>query len=210
MPSTFDRRLGVAATSFVRKSELPLIARKQIPRGSLETYAFGTKLPADILAEEGRILSRWGDAGWGGVVADGKRANKFSDEVVGAVVEMIQSRWRPQPAPQWVTCVPSRRHPELVPDFAERLAMALNLPFRAVVRKIRDNEPQKMQQNTFHRCKNLDGAFAIDNGVPSGPVFLVDDIIDSGWTLTLIVALLRRAGAGRVFPLALASTSTSD
>jgi ATP-dependent DNA helicase RecQ len=41
-------------------------------------------------------------------------------------------------------------------------------------------------------------------------VLLVDDVVDSGWTLAIISALLLRAGSGAVFPLALASTSTSD
>jgi ATP-dependent DNA helicase RecQ len=210
VPSTFDRRLGVAATGFLRRSEVPLEAKKQIPRGSLDAYGFATRLSADLLHEEGRVLSRWGDAGWGTSVADGKHANRFSDELVAAVVDMVRNRWRPQPAPEWVACVPSRRRPELVPDFAARLAAALGLPFCAVVAKTRDNEPQKTQQNSFHRCQNLDGVFAIADGIPRGPVLLVDDVVDSGWTLTIIAALLRRAGSGPVFPVALASSSTSD
>jgi ATP-dependent DNA helicase RecQ len=210
VPSTFDRRLGVAATGFLRTSEMPLATKKRIPRGSLDAYGFGTTFSADLLPEEGRVLSRWGDAGWGSIVADGKHANRFGDDLVAAVVDMIRNRWQPQPAPQWVTCVPSRNRPDLVPGFAARLADALGLPFRAVVEKTRDNEPQKTQQNTFHRCQNLDGVFAIDEHIPPGPVLLVDDVFDSGWTLTIISALLLRAGSGAVFPLALAATSTSD
>jgi ATP-dependent DNA helicase RecQ len=91
-----------------------------------------------------------------------------------------------------------------------RLAAAIGLPFRAAIAKTRDNEPQKLQQNAFHRCQNLDGAFAIDDDLPQGPVLLIDDVVDSGWTLTIVAALLRRAGSGPVFPLALASTSSSD
>jgi ATP-dependent DNA helicase RecQ len=210
LSSEFDHRLGVAATSFLRKSEMPLAPKKQVPRGSMDAYGFGTKLPADLLHEEGRVLSRWGDAGWGGIVADGKHANRFSDELVTAVVDMFRNRWRPQPAPEWVACVPSRSHPDLVPDLAMRLAAAIGLPFRAAIAKTRDNEPQKLQQNAFHRCQNLDGAFAIDDDLPQGPVLLIDDVVDSGWTLTIVAALLRRAGSGPVFPLALASTSSSD
>ena len=41
----------------------------------------------------------------------------------------------------------------------------------------------------------------------SGAVFLVDDMVDSRWTFTVIAALLRRAGSGAVFPLALALNS---
>lgn len=71
-------------------------------------------------------------------------------------------------------------------------------------------EPQKNQRNSFHQCINLDGAFEISQPIPEGPVLLVDDIINSGWTFTIIAALLRRAGSGSVYPLALASTSVKD
>jgi ATP-dependent DNA helicase RecQ len=36
------------------------------------------------------------------------------------------------------------------------------------------------------------------------PRVLVDDTIDSGWTMTVAARLLRRAGAGAVLPFALA------
>jgi ATP-dependent DNA helicase RecQ len=210
LPVDFERRLGIDAATFLRQAEMPLVTNKQVAAGAFENYGFSGNLPAELRAEEGRILSRWGDAGWGQLVADDKHANRFRDELVTAVADMVLNRWCPHPAAAWVTCVPSRNHPDLVPDFAARLAALLNLPFRPVVRKVRDNEPQKHQQNRFHRCRNLDGAFGIDGEVPDGPVLLVDDIIDSAWTMTVVAALLRRAGSGAVFPLALASTSSSD
>jgi ATP-dependent DNA helicase RecQ len=36
------------------------------------------------------------------------------------------------------------------------------------------------------------------------PVFLVDDMVDSRWTFTVLAALLRKAGSGPVYPVALA------
>ena len=57
---------------------------------------------------------------------------------------------------------------------------------------------------------NLDGAFSVDRGtVPEGPVFLIDDMVDSRWTFSVIAALLRQAGCPAVFPLALAMNSPS-
>jgi ATP-dependent DNA helicase RecQ len=97
-----------------------------------------------------------------------------------------------------------------VPDFARRLAAKLNLPFVDAVGKIKDNQPQKGQQNRFHQCRNLDGAFAIAEGIPNTPVLLIDDIVDSGWTLTVIAALLQQSGSGPVYPVALASSSVKD
>ena len=65
-------------------------------------------------------------------------------------------------------------------------------------------------QNRFHQCNNLDGVFEIENDIPDTPVLLVDDIVDSGWTLTIISALLRIAGSGKVFPVVLASTTSGN
>ena len=129
---------------------------------------------------------------------------------VGAMAEMILERWQPNPPPEWVCCVPSRNHPELVPDFARRLAARLGLPFVDAVSKVQNNQQQKGQQNSFHQCRNLDGAFAVNQDIPTSPVLLVDDIVDSGWTLTVISALLQQAGSGVVYPVALASSSVKD
>ena len=203
--SSFDHAQAVSAARFLRQSEMPLGCPRQVPREAFTVYGFSGNLPRELHAETGRILSRWGDAGWGQAVADDKHQGHFRDELVVAVAEMMQERWQPDPTPEWVTCVPSRAHPELVPDFARRLAGALRLPFLPVVVKTMDNDPQKAQQNRFHQCRNLDGAFGIDGSVPQGPVLLLDDIFDSGWTLTVITALLRQAGCGPVWPVALAA-----
>ncbi|MCP4766529.1 MAG: hypothetical protein GY875_09670 [Gammaproteobacteria bacterium] len=96
----------------------------------------------------------------------------------------------------------------LVPDFAQRLAARLGLPFMDATHKIANNQPQKNQQNRFHQCRNLDGVFEISENMPETAVLLVDDVIDSGWTVTVLAALLRRAGSEVVYPVALASTST--
>ena len=98
----------------------------------------------------------------------------------------------------------------MVLDFARRLSKKLDLDFVDAIVKLRDNEPQKLQQNSFHQCRNLDGAFGIRQGIPDGPVLLVDDIIDSRWTVTVLAALLRQSGSGPVYPMALATTSSED
>ena len=204
---SFDRAQAVSAARFLRQSEIPLGCPRQVPSEAFTVYGLSGNLPQELRAETGRILSRWGDAGWGQAVADDKHQGHFRDELAVAVAEMVQARWQPNPPPEWVTCVPSRAHPELVPDFARRLAGALRLPFLPVVVKTRDNDPQKVQHNRFHQCRNLDGAFGIDGAVPQGPVLLLDDIFDSGWTLSVIAALLRQAGCGPVWPVALAAAN---
>ncbi len=206
----FPVALAAEAARYLRRSELPLQCRRQVGAGAFPEYGFRGNLPAELRAEAGRVLSSWGDAGWGAMVADDKHAGRFRDELVQAMAEMVLDRWRPQPAPEWVTCVPSRNRPDLVPDFALRLAARLKLPFRPVVSKLRDNPPQKLQQNRYHQCRNLDGAFGVSGRIPDGAVLLVDDVVDSSWTLTIVAALLRQAGSGPVWPVALATTSGAD
>ena len=205
-----EHPMVVKAAQFLRHAELVCKPRKQVEFGAFQEYDLRRNIPTNLQEMEGRILSRWNDAGWGGFVADDKHTGHFRDELVEAVVEMIQERWRPDPFPQWITCVPSLNHPELVPDFARRLAEKLGLPFVDVIKKVIDNEPQKMQQNSFYQCRNLDGVFEIGEITPEGPVFLIDDMIDSRWTITVLAVLLQQAGSGPVFPVALASTTSGD
>lgn len=208
--AVIDPALAHRAGTFLKHAEMVITPKAQVAANAFLEYGFRGNLPQPLRAQEGRVLSRWGDAGWGRTVADNKHAGRFSDELVEAMAEMIQQRWQPSPAPQWVCCVPSRNHPELVADFARRLAARLGLPFVDAVNKVKDNQPQKGQQNRFYQCRNLDGAFAIDQSLPDTPVLLVDDIVDSGWTLTVIAALLQQAGSGVVYPVALASSSVKD
>ncbi|ENM3943390.1 RecQ family ATP-dependent DNA helicase [Vibrio cholerae] len=202
--------LAHQAATFLKHAEMVIKPRAQVAANAFLEYGFSGNLPQNLRANEGRVLSRWGDAGWGRVVADQKHAGQFSDELVEAMATMILERWHPNPMPQWVCCVPSRNHPELVPQFARKLALRLELPFIDAVSKVKNNQPQKGQQNRFHQCRNLDGAFAITQPVPNTPMLLVDDIVDSGWTLTVIAALLKQAGSGDVYPVALASSSVND
>ena len=157
--------------------------------------------------EEGRALAQWGDAGWGALVREGRQENDVFDErLIDALAEMIRV-WRPEPAPEWVTAVPSLRRPRLVDDAARALASRMQLPYEPCVVKIEERPEQRYQQNRSHQEANVAGAFAINGPVPSGPVLLVDDLVGSGWTITEVGRVLRRAGSGPVHPVALASTA---
>ena len=210
IPADFKRTLLNDAYRFIRQNEMPLRLKIQVAPNSFPVYGFKGNLHHSLRGETGRILSRWGDAGWGHIVAEGKHSNHFNDELVVAVVEMIRDRWDPSPTPRYVTCVPSLNHIDLVPDFSKRVAVKLGVQFLNVIKKVKNNSQQKLMQNRFNQCKNLDDAFKIDDKLDGSPVFLIDDIVDSGWTLTIISALLKQAGAGSVFPIALATTATGQ
>jgi ATP-dependent DNA helicase RecQ len=202
-----DARLVATAQRFIRRSEVVLRPRAQWQAGAFPIYGWRGNIRADLRCEEGRALAIWRDAGWGTMIEEDKEAGRFRDDLVDACVEMV-GRWTPASAPTWVTCVPSLRSARLVPDFSSRLAARLGLPFCPAVAKISETQRQRAMMNSWQQSNNLDGAFAlVDGQVRPGPVLLIDDVVDSRWSMTVIGALLRQGGSGPVLPLALASTS---
>jgi len=205
----FDDDLANLAGLFLRRSYQPLTPRKRWPAKDMFKHSpLGAyNIPVDLQAQEGRALSLWRDAGWGQLVARGKyHSNKFSDTLVIACVEMLED-WVPDPAPQWVTYIPSLNHPELVPDFAARLAETLGLPFIPCIEKAFANRQHKEMENSFQQVSNLDGVFNITDQCQEGACLLIDDMVDSGWTFTVATALLRQEGCAAVYPMALALNS---
>lgn len=207
----YPDELAQAAAEFLKRLENPIKPRKRWPAG-LPDPGMSGGIAAERQAREGRALCRWGDPGFGFLVQRGKRQDhRFDDQLVKASAQLIESRWKPTPALTWITCVPSKRHRGLVPDFARRLARRLGIPFVECIRKVKDAEPQKTRANSFQRCQNLIEAFEVDRAaVRSGPVLLIDDMVDSRWTFTVSTALLCKAGSGPVYPFALADSSSDD
>jgi ATP-dependent DNA helicase RecQ len=248
--------LAQAAADFLRSDALILEPRKYWPEPvlaeiirtmpeALDTFENGSArslIPPRLTPEEGRVLCIYGDAGWGQDVAHGKYGTGlFHEKLVEASARLILEKWDPEPRPEWVTTVPSQRHPELIADFAARLASRLEVPFYPVLRKRGLSPAQKEMRNSATQLRNLlkafqvvdarlnttaQGTIAASTGnvvqnlsrrvaialgakavLPSGPVLLVDDVVDSRWTLTMAAILLRLNGSGPVFPFALAKAS---
>jgi ATP-dependent DNA helicase RecQ len=211
LPETVSEATVREVVTFLRRTHLPIEPRRLWAAGPTPTWGLRGTIPVELRAEDGRALSLWGDAGWGDTVRRGKyEANHFSNDLVEACAGMIRD-WQPKPAPTWVTFIPSRRHPDLVPTFARRLAAVLDLPCVNSLTSVQARPPQKEMQNSAQQVANLDGAFAIAHDVVQpGPVILVDDMVDSRWTFTVGAWLLRKSGSGPVFPVALAQTTGSD
>ena len=204
LPATTDPDLVRQAIEFLRRTSLPIEPRKAWPSGGMPRYEVKGRIDPALQAQPGRALCYWGDAGWGSTVRHGKyHDGRFSDDLVAACRQLV-TEWGPDPAPAWVTCVPSRRHPELVPDFARRLAEALGLPFEPVLVATEDRPEQKTMANSTQQARNVDGSLELQGQLRGGPVLLVDDMVDSRWTLTVAAWLLRATGSGEVWPLALA------
>jgi ATP-dependent DNA helicase RecQ len=219
---TVPASLTQAAVNFLRGDALVLEPRTHWPKPLLEeilsvlpnAVEFGEKgalktiIPENLRAEAGRVLCIWGDSGWGDEVSRGKyEDSRFSDALVDAAALLVREKWKPEPPPAWITAVPSARRAELVNSFAQRLAEKLDLPFAPILRRSRDVRPQKEMQNSVQQVRNLLGAFSIVATPPPGAVLLVDDVVDSGWTLTLLAVMLRQRGSRAVYSFALAKAS---
>ena len=210
VPISFSPERLEVAQRFLRVAEFPLECKRQVASAAFQQYKWKGCFPKKLRANIGRVLSQLKDAGWGHLVARGKQDGHFDDELVEAILEMIRERWNPDPAPKWVTCVPSLRNPNPVLEFAMRVAERMSLPFIGAVQKVKENKPQQGQVNRYHQCKNLDGAFKIVESIPNTPVLLLDDVVYSSWTLTVVAALLLEAGSGPVWPVALAAARYRD
>jgi ATP-dependent DNA helicase RecQ len=186
------------AALHLRSRPLVLEAKKMAPdpEGKMR------KLGEDVRAEDGRALARLGDGGWDPLVRDGRRAGRFGDELVDAAASAVRAWGAPV---GWVTAIPSTRSGELVPDFARRVAGALELPFVPAVERARDAPPQREMENSAQQVANVRGAFAVVGDPPGAPCLLVDDIRFSGWTLAMVAGQLRRRGSGPVHPFALST-----
>ena len=203
LPTYVQRQTVADAIEFLRRAHIQIVPRKRWPTGAYKTSA---AISGDRRAEEGRALCLYGDAGWGRLVQTGKyREGKFADELVDACVNLID-HWAPEPSPTWVACVPSSRNRSLVPEFASRLAQRLGLEFRLALTAQRFASEQKEMNNSAFKVNNVAGSLTADpNNVDAGPVLLIDDVVDSGWTFAVAAWMLRDAGCGPVWPLALAS-----
>ncbi|CAA9350488.1 MAG: ATP-dependent DNA helicase RecQ [uncultured Frankineae bacterium] len=198
--------LGAAQAALGRPG-VEVEPRKMWPTGLGEVKG---RIPAEVQAETGRALGRLSDIGWGTRLRalfagpDGP----VPDEVLRAVIEVLKG-WGWQDRPTGVVVVPSRTRPQLVSSLGARLAEVGRLPLLGTLDLLRDVPPGAGRSNSAQRLKAVHGAF----GVPAGmaldgrPVLLVDDLVDSGWTLTEATRVLREGGAGPVLPLVLALDS---
>jgi len=157
--------------------------------------------------EVGRVLSNYGDAGWGKLVKEGKYQHRyFSDELVEASYELLKDFVMENDI-KWITNVSSLRNPNLVRDFTIRLAEKLNLIYVDAIVKSKDVKCQKELNNSYMQYMNANDSFEIKE-VRSDNVLLVDDMVDSRWTFTTCGYKLIKNGSGKVYPFALANSAT--
>ncbi len=180
-----------------------------LPRKKWATTSITSQTKISKINEEGICLSKYGDAGYGSLVKRDKysKNNVFCDELVGKAASLLKDIIKTNNI-QAITFVPSNRS-NMVADFAKKVADRCNVKCLDLLIKIPAKQ-QKIMQNSAHQCENALKCFQIaPNAIVANNIILIDDIIDSKWTITVCGHLLMSNGAQMVFPFALADSSNN-
>jgi ATP-dependent DNA helicase RecQ len=207
-----------AAHAFLGRPGVEIAPKKMWPTGmeSVGVPVKGKIAPAEQIAG-GRAVGRLSDLGWGGrlraLVAPGAADGPIPDDLTAAVVEVLKAwahgddGWSERPVA--VVAVGSGTRPRLVQSVAERISTIGRLPLLGTLTSTHMSDAGP-RGNSAQRVRALHDAFTVPPDLASavadanGPILLVDDLVDSGWTMVLAGRALRRAGATAVLPLALA------
>ena len=171
-------------------------------------YTGNKKIP--VPNKPGLCLAKYGDPGYGELVKRDKYSPKkrFCDELVGKSAKVLRPLVN-EKGIKYITCVPSLRS-DIVLDFSNRLAESLGLTFVELLKKSNTRQQKEMQNSSF-QCGNAMHSFSLLDGVEvPDKVLLVDDVVDSRWTLTACGYYLSQGGCGEIYPFALADSSQKE
>lgn len=201
-----DAGAASAVRDQLMRPGVELAARKQWPTG---LRSLGIELSGRISggAEPGRVIGRLTDLGWGArlrQLLDGPDA-EAPDEVVQAAVAVLKA-WNWDTRPVAVMGLDSDRHPQLIGSLVTRLAELGRLQNLGTLHYRPQRRPVTAA-NSAYRVAALVDSWEVPALDVSGPVLLVDDLVDTGWTLTMATQVLRAAGAPAVLPFGIASVS---
>ena len=180
------------------------------PRKRWPSTDYTGKINIPIPNNIGLCLAKYGDPGYGELVKRDKYSPKkrFCDELVGKSAKVLRPLVN-EKGIKYITCVPSLRG-DIVLDFSMRLAESLGLTFVELLKKSNTRQ-QKEMQNSSYQCGNAMHSFSLLDGVEvPDKVLLVDDVVDSRWTLTACGYYLSQGGCGEIYPFALADSSQKE
>lgn len=207
LPTTVSQAAVQQADERLSRPGVPVSPRRMWP-SALPTLGIQLKGKIADGAEEGRVVARLTDLGYGeqlrALFRAGTPDGPVPDGLARAVVAVLQD-WRPEV--DAIVVVESATRPTLTSDLANGLSRYLSAPVVgrwAIVDP--DVPPGRGQANSAQRIAALGRRGSLQADVPPGArVLLVDDRVDTGWTMTLAAHAVRKAGASAVLPLALAS-----
>lgn len=214
-PSETDGAALERATQSLDRVGLPVEPRAQWPSGvaRLGVDVSGRIAPGER-PETGRVVARLTDLGWGGTLrelfATGAPDTPVPDALLGACARALRD-WPWAQRPVAVAALPSVARPTLVASVAEGLSRLGRLPLLPSLELAPGAPPATQGGNSAFRLAAVWGRFVVPEALRAaladldGPVLLVDDLVDSRWSLAVASRELRLAGADAVLPFALGS-----
>ncbi|WP_346107650.1 RecQ family ATP-dependent DNA helicase [Pseudonocardia alni] len=197
-----------AAAERLTRPGIEVAPRKMWPSGMKDIgVPLSGRIGAGEQAASGRAIGRLSDIGWGTrlreLVTGGD--DPVPVDVLDALVRVLAG-WGWEQRPVGVVGIGSRTRPHQLDHLARRIAEIGRLPLLGTLSPA--GERPAATENSAQRLaavwEGLDSATVPDLSGVDGPVLLVDDVVDSGWTMTVAARALRRAGAPEVLPLVLA------
>ena len=199
---TVSMRSKEIASNYINASAMTIEPRKKWPDGKF--------IKPPLMA--GICLSKYGDSGYGEMVMKGKYPppgvpKRFNDQLVTKSALVLEQLIRENGITH-ITFVPSLRS-DLVRDFTKRLAGKTHLQYAELLEKS-DAPQQKEMENSVFQCNNAMNSFKVRNMQIPQKVILVDDVVDSRWTLTVCGYKIMECGCREVYPFALADSSHEE
>jgi ATP-dependent DNA helicase RecQ len=207
-PSDLQADASTVAARSLDRVGVVVEPRAQWPNGMAN---LGVEVKGNIAVGErtapGRALARLTDLGWGGALreafAPGAPDAPASEAMIAACVRVLAD-WGWEERPAAIVSVPSRRHPLLVESIAAGLAGAGRLPYLGALSMDNGGPAGEAGGNSAYRLAGVWDRFGVDgldsDAFTGRPVLLVDEVVDSRWTVTVAGRALRRAGASAVLP----------
>ncbi|HEY6497147.1 MAG TPA: DEAD/DEAH box helicase [Trebonia sp.] len=216
-PADVTEAGATAARERLARPGIGVEPRKMWPTGMKELGIDASgKIPSGRIAEPGRAVGRLTDVGWGvtlrALFAEGAPDQPVTGQLADAVVKVLAA-WDWAQRPVSVVTMPSRSRPVLIGSLGERIASIGRLTYLGALGYATPDGPGARRHNSAQRLASLWHSIVVPDdlrtalGQPDGPVLLIDDQIDTGWTMTVAAARLRDAGAPAVLPLALAAVT---
>lgn len=216
-PTSVSDSDASGAAAALDKVGVEIAPRAQWPSGmSALGVPVKGKIPAGELVEPGRAVARLTDLGWGGrlraLFAAATPDGPVSRELVDGCIRALKD-WPWAERPTGVVAMSSRSRPELVGSLAQALASIGRLQFLGTLGRSGGEPRGDGATNSAYRLAGVWDTFVVDPALATalashqGPVLLVDDLVDSRWTMTVAGRELRRAGASAVLPFALATVA---
>ncbi|WP_121866136.1 RecQ family ATP-dependent DNA helicase [Glutamicibacter nicotianae] len=191
---------------------VPIEPRKLYPSGLDRLgYALKGKIPVDEQVAMGRALARLTDLGWGNrlrqIFAD--PADNPIDKAMFEACIKVLAEWNWEERPVGVVAMPSNKRPQLITSLAQGLAEVGRLRYLGQL-EYRGPGPQNGPGgNSAFRVAAVADAFELPTQLEQlianapGPVLLVDDLVDSRWSIAMAGRALKIAGAPGVMPFTL-------